>query len=96
MPSAHPQTYEGNDPAIAKTRCLEPLKNSGSLEKFEQNELTPVIGTEFIGVQAAEWLDGDEQLIRDLAITGMLLSGGGEVLARKGKKQVWCLMTCSF
>ena len=72
MPSAQPQDYEEVDQA--KTRCLEPLKNSGSLEKFEHNDLTPVIGTEFIGVQAAEWLKGDERLIKDLAVTGMFLS----------------------
>lgn len=79
MPSAQPQSYAEIDQSVAKTRCLEPLKNSGSLEKFEHNDLTPVIGTEFIGVQAAEWLKGDEQLIKDLAVTGMLLSGGGEM-----------------
>ena len=60
----------GND--IARTRCLEPMKNSGSLDKFNQNDLTPVIGREFDGVQATDLLKGDDRLIRDLAITSML------------------------
>ena len=80
MPSAQLQAVAEIDVSIAKTRCLQPLKNAGSLEKFEHNDLTPVIGTEFIGIQAAEWLSGDEQLIKDLAVTSMLsLSRGGEL-----------------
>jgi len=59
----------GND--AARTRCLEPMKNSGSLDHYKHNDLTPVIGREFF-MQATDLLKGDEQLIRDLAVTSKL------------------------
>jgi len=43
--------------------------NSGSLDKYKHQDLTPVIGREFEGLQVTELLSGDEQLIKDLAIT---------------------------
>ena len=86
MPSAQTQETQVRgaelDFSIAETRCLQPLRNSGSLEKFEHNDLTPVIGTEFLGIQVADWLGGDEQLIRDLAVTGTLVSDKSESVAR--------------
>lgn len=43
--------------------------NGGSLDKYEHSDLTPVIGREFNGVQVKDFLDGDEQLIKDLAVS---------------------------
>lgn len=60
----------GNDKA--RTRCLVPMGNSGSLDKFTYQDLTPVIGREFDGLQVEDLLKGDEQLIRDLAVTSKL------------------------
>ncbi len=50
----------------------EPLKLAGVLEKFEQFDVTPVIGTEFVNVDLVEWLSApnSDELLRDLAITG--------------------------
>lgn len=70
MPSAEynePDSRGGD--SIARSRCLQPLKNSGSLDIYNHNDLTPVIGREFEGVQAIDLLKGDEQLIKDLAVT---------------------------
>lgn len=53
----------------AWTRCRQPIKNTGSLEKYKSQHLTPVIGTEFEGLQVTDLLDGDDQLIGDLALT---------------------------
>ncbi|KAM0321564.1 hypothetical protein ACHAQA_010054 [Verticillium albo-atrum] len=54
--------------ASARTRLTAPLTYSGSLDKFTSNDLTPVIGREFEGLQVAALLEGDDQLIRDLAV----------------------------
>lgn len=53
----------------AQTRCLKPLVNSGSLDKFNHADLTPVIGREFTGVQVVDFLEASQQLLDDLAIT---------------------------
>lgn len=53
----------------AQTRCRKPLINSGSLDKFNHVDLTPVIGREFSGVQVTDFLQADQQLIDDLATT---------------------------
>src|ERR1700742_679995 len=48
----------------------EPLKSSGSLNRFKSIDITPVIGTEFPEADIVEWInspDADE-LLRDLAI----------------------------
>lgn len=52
----------------------EPLKLSGALKQFEQFDLTPTIGKEFVDVDLAEWLraPNSDELLRDLAITGKL------------------------
>jgi len=55
--------------AIARTRCLHPMVNSGTLNKYTHQDLTPVIGTEFERLQVTELLESDEQLIKDLAVT---------------------------
>jgi hypothetical protein len=55
----------------------EPLKLSGALDHFTQEETTPVIGREFIGVNIVDDLlnaeNADERL-RDLAITSTVES----------------------
>jgi len=72
MPSAqfNESTVRGGNDA-ARTRCVEPMKNSGSLNQYDHNDLTPVIGREFF-LQATDLLKGDEQLIKDLAVTSEL------------------------
>ncbi|KAG4419595.1 hypothetical protein IFR04_007297 [Cadophora malorum] len=45
------------------------MVNSGSLNKFSQRDLTPIIGREFEGLQVRDLLKADGQLIKDLAIT---------------------------
>ena len=56
----------------ARTRCLEPLAYSGSLDEYYYHELTTAIGREFDGLQVVDLLESaqSDQLIRDLAITG--------------------------
>ena len=60
-------TRGGSD--IARTRCLRPMVNSGSLDNYKHQDLTPVIGREFEGIQVTDLLIGDEGLIKDLAVT---------------------------
>lgn len=50
----------------------EPLKYSGSLDKFESVDLTTIIGREFPKVQLTDLLKAHnaDVLLRDLAITG--------------------------
>jgi hypothetical protein len=50
----------------------EPLKYSGSLDEYKSFDVTPVIGKEFPELQLTDILN-DEQKLRDLAITGILL-----------------------
>lgn len=76
MPSAqYTEESNGDLPNIrggnskARTRCLQPMVNSGSLDKYQHQDITPVIGREFEGLQVTDLLKGDEQLIRDLAVT---------------------------
>lgn len=45
------------------------MVNAGSLDKYKHQDLTPVIGREFEGLQVTELLTADEQLIKDLAVT---------------------------
>lgn len=45
------------------------MVNSGSLDKYKYQDLTPVIGRQFEDLQVTELLRGDEQNIKDLAIT---------------------------
>ena len=45
------------------------MVNSGSLDKYKHQDLTPVIGREFEDLQVTELLSADEKLIKDLAVT---------------------------
>lgn len=49
-----------------------PLKYSGSLDEYEQFDVTAVIGREFPRLQLSEILNDDAK-IRDLAITGSIM-----------------------
>ena len=75
MPSAENTDSNGQISTIrggnskARTECLKPLVNSGSLDKFKHQDLTPAIGREFEGLQVTDLLKGDAQLIADLAVT---------------------------
>jgi len=52
----------------------QPMRQSGSLDKFEKFELTPILGTEFRRVDLTEWLTSpdSDRLLQDLAILSML------------------------
>jgi hypothetical protein len=56
----------------ARTQLTKPLVYEGSLDRFTHRDLTPVIGREYEGLQVTELLAANnEQLIKDLAVTGM-------------------------
>lgn len=59
----------GGDPC-ARSRLQEPLVYSGSLDNFKHQDLTPVIGREFEGLQVTDLLRWGDAMIKDLAITG--------------------------
>lgn len=40
---------------------------SGTLDTFEQNEITPTIGREYFGLQIRDLLKWDDQHMKDLA-----------------------------
>ena len=56
---------------IASTKLDKPLSYTGSLDSYTQNDLTPVIGREFEGLQVTDLLSAKDSdaLIRDLAVT---------------------------
>ena len=83
MPSAkytnkEAPTIPGGD-AKAQTRCLQPMVNSGSLDKYNHQDLTPVIGRVFEDLQIADLLKGDDQAVKDLAI---MISERGVIFLR--------------
>lgn len=53
----------------SQSRLAGPLVYSGSLDKFKQADVTPVIGREFTDLQIRELLQADNQVIQDLAVT---------------------------
>lgn len=80
--------------ASARSRLLEPLSYSGLLDEFQHQDLTPVIGREFEGLQVTDLLKGSDESIRDLAITSMsmqnLLEACGADWDFQSLKEVWC------
>jgi len=56
----------------ARTRLLEPLTYMGSLDGFKHQDLTPVIGREYEGLQVTDLLKQGDEMIRDLAVTSSL------------------------
>lgn len=73
--------------ADARSRLLKPLAYSGTLDQFKHQDLTPVIGREFEGLQVTDLLKWGDDLIRDLAIT----SKPSSLFAVNR-----CLTSCSF
>ncbi|CEL11306.1 Putative TfdA family Taurine catabolism dioxygenase TauD [Aspergillus calidoustus] len=65
----------------ARPRISRPLEYSGSLGRYQHQDLTPVIGREYEGLQVAEILQSPDrdQLIQDLAAT---ISSRGVVFLR--------------
>lgn len=53
----------------AWTRCVKPIVNTGSLDNYKHQDLTPIIGREFEGLQVTDLLQGHDQIVKDLAIT---------------------------
>jgi hypothetical protein len=66
-----PSATETEIPVISsKQGHREPLTSSGTLDKFESIDLTPVIGTEYLNANLVEWIKSPnaDDLIKDLAI----------------------------
>lgn len=54
----------------SQSRLAGPLAYSGSLDKFQHADITPVIGREFTDLQIRDLLQADDhQVIQDLAVT---------------------------
>ncbi|RAK83935.1 taurine catabolism dioxygenase [Aspergillus costaricaensis CBS 115574] len=55
----------------SRPRLSEPLQYSGLLDSYTQQDLTPVIGREYKGLQVADILkaENSDQIIKDLAVT---------------------------
>ncbi|KAL4994226.1 hypothetical protein BDV10DRAFT_197702 [Aspergillus recurvatus] len=72
-----PTVIQEDSPALsgghpeARPRLSSPLAYSGSLDAYQRQDLTPVIGTEYEGLQVVEILRSPkrDQLIQDLAVT---------------------------
>jgi hypothetical protein len=76
MPTVIEETHSpirGGHPD-ARPRISRPLEYSGSLDRYQNQDLTPVIGREYEGLQVAEILQSSDrdQLIQDLAATSRL------------------------
>ena len=67
--SSEPVAHEFTK-GISKSRLSGPLTYSGSLDEYENFDVTAVIGREFPKLQISEILNDDNK-IRDLAILGM-------------------------
>ncbi|KAL2786247.1 hypothetical protein BJX66DRAFT_328694 [Aspergillus keveii] len=83
MPTVIEETHSpirGGHPD-ARPRVSRPLEYSGSLDRYQNQDLTPVIGREYEGLQVAEILQSPDrdQLIQDLAAT---ISSRGVVFLR--------------
>lgn len=53
----------------ARTRLTKPLKYTGTLDSFKNQDLTPVLGREYEGLQVRDLLKWGDGMIRDLAVT---------------------------
>lgn len=60
--------------AQARPRLLKPLRYSGTLDNFTHQDVTPVIGREYEGLQVRDLLKWGDDMIRDLAVTSEPLS----------------------
>ncbi|KAE8142436.1 hypothetical protein BDV38DRAFT_294326 [Aspergillus pseudotamarii] len=68
--NATPATIRGGNEQ-SRPRISQPLEYTGTLDAYTHNDLTPVIGREYYGVQVAEILKSEEcdRIIKDLAAT---------------------------
>lgn len=66
-------TFKGGNEE-SQPRNSRPLEYSGSLDSYSHSDLTPVIGTEYKGLQVADILKLEQcdQLVKDLAVTSTL------------------------
>jgi hypothetical protein len=55
----------------ARSRLLEPLSYSGSLDSYKHQDVTPVLGREYEGLQVTDLLNWGDEMIKDLAVTGL-------------------------
>ena len=65
------QTFGGH--VQARSRLLRPLEYAGTLDNFKSQDLTPVIGREYEGLQVRDLLRWSDETIRDLAATSEFL-----------------------
>ncbi|KAF9883384.1 hypothetical protein FE257_003551, partial [Aspergillus nanangensis] len=70
VPNTSSHTLRGGH-EDARPRITQPLQYSGTLDGYKHNDLTPVIGREYYGVQVAEVLQSAQcdKIITDLAVT---------------------------
>lgn len=78
MPSLHVEEkhdFTGRDiiggHESARSKLSKPLQYSGLLEKYQYQDVTPVIGREFEGLQVTDLLNGSDETVRDLAALSM-------------------------
>ena len=66
------QTQTTTVGSIALRAHPTPLQRNGALDKYDHFEVTPVIGTEYNGVQLSQLLDAPDKntLLKDLAVQG--------------------------
>lgn len=65
-----PSAIETEIPTQTKQAPRKPLKSTGSLDKFDSIDITPVIGTEYTQANLVDLLQGPDSAaqLRDLAI----------------------------
>lgn len=72
-PSALPvRSAETNAPTIETKKYPAPKKYSGSLDQFQFEETTPVIGREYLSVNLVDDIlnaPNSDELLQDLAVT---------------------------
>lgn len=60
----------------ARTRLEKPLEYTGTLDSFKNQDLTPVVGREYEGLQVKDLLKWGDEMIRDLAVTSEYITTG--------------------
>lgn len=74
MPSATIDHPHGKDAIVgghpdSRPRLAKPLTYTGTLDSFQQFDVTPVIGREYSGLHLRDLLKGSDEQMRDLALT---------------------------
>lgn len=71
-----PSAIEPEQASLSSREHRKHPKSSGSLDQFEQIDVTPIIGTEFPTAQLTDWINAPnaDDLLRDLAIKSMHIS----------------------